>query len=141
MLLLPHIVLQLLTRTSHSVKSSYSKTGVNWNSAHNQHGEASLQAHSSAIVKTQTIFDGQENPASDSRDLADDNAAATCSHLETPEYDITSQTQAHAYAYNRMDETYTYELGRWAYETSHENLTLAERLEKGKWEAERLERL
>jgi hypothetical protein len=40
-----------------------------------------------------------------------------------------------------IDETHTYELGRWAYETSRTNLTLAERLEKGKWEAEGVERL
>jgi hypothetical protein len=37
-----------------------------------------------------------------------------------------------------IDETYTYEHEheRWAYETSDINLTLAERVEKQKWEAE-----
>jgi hypothetical protein len=62
----------------------------------------------------------------------DDSATAACSHLETQGHDTTSQidTQAESTA---MDEAVTYELGRWVYETSNENITLAEKLEKSKW--------
>lgn len=136
---LPHVVSPLLTRTSHSTISSYSNANANDKPAHDQRGKAYQQAHFSTAVTTQSIFDGQANPASELRDLADDTAADTLSHLETLGYDKTWQTHAQAHEYTMVDETYTYELGRWAYET--ENLTLAERLEKGKWEAERLERL
>jgi hypothetical protein len=37
-----------------------------------------------------------------------------------------------------MNETYTYELERWVYETSDANLTFAERLQKRKWEADKV---
>ena len=44
------------------------------------------------------------------------------------------------YTQNNIEEAGQHQLGRWAYEVDEHNLTLAERLQKSQWQAERLER-
>ena len=86
-------------------------------------------------------FYHKEKSPSNGNEAYDVASTEAWSYLETQCYETTSQMQIQTGEYKVMEETNTYELGLWAYETSDANVTLAERLEKRNWEAERLQRL
>jgi hypothetical protein len=128
--------LQISNKSTLSTKVSFSRSNGHVKAPSGEAYGGQQQAHNNSYLDHPSTALHHENQASHATDSADDTASAGWSHIETQGYGITSQGQEEIH---RMDETYTYELWRWTYETSDASLTLAERLEKRKWEAERVE--
>jgi hypothetical protein len=129
--------LQIFSKSTLSTKIFSSRSNGHVKAPPDEAYGRQQQTHNTSYLGHPSTALHHENAASYATDLADDTASAGWSHIETQGYGITSQGQEEIH---RMDETYTYELWRWTYETSDASLTLAERLEKRKWEAERVER-
>lgn len=63
--------------------------------------------------------------------------------MHTPHDSQFYGCEDHSFDFGTTDNIYgnEHQLSMWAYETSDENITVAEKFEKANWEAERLERL